>query len=87
MGNGEKASAKNAITIPGIEAVRKVIKKTSTKQVVDLAIFSAGIFVMYRFGKGVAETIDNQMPTEKSMIDMMKGMGGMGGPGAPPSPF
>ena len=37
---------------------------------------------MYKFGKSMAETIDNQMPTEKSMMEMMKGM--QGGPGMPP---
>ena len=40
---------------------------------------------MYKFGKGVAETIDNQMPTEKGMMDMMKSMqGGPGGMMPPP---
>ena len=52
---------------------------------VDIALFSAGIYVMYRFGKYAADTIDNQMPTEKGMMDMMKSMGGPGG--APPSPY
>jgi hypothetical protein len=52
--------------------------------VVDVAIFGVGIYIMYRFGKSVAETIDNQMPTEKGMMDMMRNMGG---PGMPPSPL
>ena len=39
---------------------------------VDLVLFSAGIYLMYKFGKTVAESLDNQMPTEKSMMDMMK---------------
>jgi hypothetical protein len=39
---------------------------------------------MLRFGKSVAETIDNQMPTEKGMMDMMRSM--QGGPGMPPPP-
>ena len=40
---------------------------------------------MYRFGKSAADTIDNQMPTEKSMMDMMKQM--QGPPGMPPPPM
>ena len=38
--------------------------------------FSIGIYLMYKFGKEVAETIDNQMPTEKGMMDMMQSMQG-----------
>jgi hypothetical protein len=29
---------------------------------------------MFKWGKSVADTIDNQMPTEKGIMEMMKGM-------------
>ena len=63
---------KLAINIPGLDALKKSLAKTSTKQAVDIALFTVGIYIMYRFGKSVAQTLDNQMPTEKSMMDMMK---------------
>ena len=74
----KEASRSSKVAIPGMAQLKKALGKTSSKQVVDLALFSAGIYLMYKFGKSVAESIDNQMPSEKSMMEMMKG--GMGGP-------
>ena len=71
--------------VPGVGALQKSLKNTKPKQVVDLTIFAAVIFLMYRFGREVASQIDNQMPTEKSMMDMMKSM--QGPPGMPPPPM
>jgi hypothetical protein len=69
-----------------MDAVKKALKNTKSKQVVDLVLFTAGIYLMFKFGKSVADTIDNQMPTEKSMMDMMRSMQG-GAPGMPPAPM
>lgn len=77
-------SAKPTFQIPGMEAAKKVWKNTKSKQVVDLVIFTAGIYLMFKFGKSVAETIDGHLPTEKSMMEMMKSM--QGGPGGMPPP-
>ena len=52
----------------------KLLKNTKPKVVIDLVLFSAGILLMYKFGKMVAEELDNQMPSEKGMIEMMKTM-------------
>ena len=71
--------------IPGIEALRKQFKATKPKQLVDITIFALGIYIMYKFGKSLGETIDNQMPTEKSMMEMMRSM--QGPPGMPPPPM
>ena len=71
--------------IPGIGQLQKAAKGTKPKQMVDLAIFTVGIYLMYKFGKTMAESIDNQMPTEKGMMDMMRGM--QGPPGMPPPPM
>ena len=54
------------------EAMLKQMKTVKSKQVVDVTFFAIGILVMYKFGKLLAETIDNQMPSEKSMMDMMR---------------
>lgn len=82
---GKTAAKQSSFQIPGLESLRKVLKNTKSKQVIDLAIFSVGIYLMFKFGKTVAETIDNQMPTEKSMMDMMKSMQGPGM--MPPGPM
>ena len=70
--------------IPGLEAAQKAVKNTKPKQMVDLAVFTVGTYLMYQFGKIVADTIDNQMPTEKSMMEMMRGMSGPAGMPPPP---
>lgn len=85
LSSANTSSKKAAVTIPGAEAIKKLLKKTSAKQVVDVVLFASGIFLMYKFGKSAADTLDNQMPTEKSMLDMVKSM--QGGPGMGPQPF
>ncbi len=45
--------------IPGLANLQKTIKNTKPKQVVDITIFAAFIYLMYRFGKVAAEQIDN----------------------------
>ena len=62
--------------LPAFASVQKTIKNTKPKQVVDITIFAAVIFLMFKFGKVVADQIDNQMPSEKSMMDMMRSMQG-----------
>ena len=71
-GAAPSGSRKLALNLPGFEALKKQFGKTSAKQMVDIVLFSAGIYLMYRFGKAMAETLDNQMPTEKNMMEMMK---------------
>jgi hypothetical protein len=73
QGSSAQSSSRSSY-VPNFDAVKKLFKKTNKKQVLDVLLFSVGIYAMFRFGKTVAETIDNQMPTEKSMMDMMKGM-------------
>eukprot|EP00347_Sterkiella_histriomuscorum_P020060 403339252 len=84
-GKAQPASSSRKLNLPGFDALKKQLGKASPKQVVDLVLFSAGIYLMYKFGKTVAESLDNQMPTEKSMMDMMKQM--QGPPGMPPPPM
>ena len=71
--------------IPGVGALQKTIKNTKPKQVIDITIFAAFIFLMYKFGREAAHQIDNQMPSEKSMMEMMRSM--QGPPGMPPPPM
>jgi hypothetical protein len=42
-----------------MESLKKLMNATKPKQVVDIVIFTAGIYLMFKFGKSVAETIDN----------------------------
>ena len=70
--------------VPGVDAIAKTVKATKPKQIVDIAVFTIGIYLMYRFGKAVADGVEAQMPTEKNMMDMMKQM--QGGPGMMPPP-
>jgi hypothetical protein len=58
--------------LPGVGQAQKAMKNVKPKQMVDLTIFAVGIYIMYKFGKAVGDAIDNQMPTEKSMMDMMR---------------
>lgn len=58
-GTGAKASAVSTWlaklkNVPGAEALRKGIKATKPKQVIDITIFAVGIYVMYKFGQSVA---------------------------------
>lgn len=78
-----ESSASKSFTVPGLESVKKVFAKTSKKQAIDIALFSLGIYVMFKFGKSLGDKIDEQMPTEKGVMDMMRGMQG----GMPPSPM
>ncbi len=68
------------------ENMLKQLKTVQAKQVADITVFAVGIFIMYKFGRTIAEAIDNQMPSEKSMMDMMRQYGG-GAPGMPPPPM
>ena len=84
---GSKSSAsESSFKVPGLETAKKALKNIKSKQMVDVAIFAVGIYLMYKFGQTVADSIDNQMPTEKSMMDMMKSMQ-PGGAGMPPQPM
>lgn len=60
--------------IPGIKKMKAMFGKANSKQAVDLAVFAAALYVMYYCGNQIAEKLDNQVPTEKQMLDMMKQM-------------
>lgn len=81
--SGSSSSKFSLPAIPGLAALKKQLKGTKPKQVVDIVVFSATIYAMYFFGKKIADSLDSQMPTEKSMMDMMKQMGPQGMGGAP----
>ena len=78
--NNTGAQSKYSFSLPGATLMKKYFGKSTKKQAFDLVIFSAGIILMYQFGKKVADNLDSLIPSEKSMMDMMKNMG-PGGPG------
>jgi hypothetical protein len=47
---------------------------------VDVALFSASIYLILKFGKKVGETIENELPTEQKMLEMIQQQSG----GMPP---
>lgn len=47
------------------------MKKPSAKVAFDIALFSASAFVIIKFGSSLAKTLDENCPTEKSIMDMM----------------
>ena len=84
QGSTSGASKPNALTKMR-DQMMKQLKAVKGKQVADIAMFTVGIVVMYKFGRALAEVIDNQMPSEKSMMEMMRSYGGA--PGMPPPPM
>ena len=82
ISNGKDSkTASSGFNLPGSDKVKQIFKKTSKKQLFDFSLFAVGIFLMYKFGKDAADSLENQVPTEKQMIEMMKQMQG---PGAMP---
>ena len=77
---GKETKAKMAI--PGLENARKVLSKVNKKQVLDIALFSAALYTMYYFGKTISDSLEEQMPSEKNVMEMMKQAGAA--PGLPP---
>lgn len=37
-------------------------------------LFTGLVYLMWNYGKAAGETIENQMPTEKKMMEMMREM-------------
>ena len=50
----------------------------------DIGIFAGGVYVMYKFGPQLSETIDSYMPTEEGIQKAMQEMQGQMGGGMPP---
>ena len=47
------------------------MRKPQAKTAFDVALFGMTCFVILKFGKSIAETLDANCPTEKSIMDMM----------------
>ena len=58
--------------IPSI--VKDTVGNVSKKQWLDIGLFVGGIYCMYKFGGVVSEQIDNFMPNEEQMQQMMQEM-------------
>jgi hypothetical protein len=58
-------------SLPGMETLQKTFKKTTKKQYLDVALFSVALIVMYHFGKEISSRIDEWVPSEQQIMDMM----------------
>ena len=62
-------------TNPAIKYFRSSIpvwmKEPSAKMAFDAALFGVTCFVIIKYGKQLAETLDENCPSEKSMLEMM----------------
>ena len=67
-GKDTSKQGSSKVTIPGLATLKKTLGKASPKQLVDVALFSCGIYLMYKFGKYAADSLDSQMPSEKAML-------------------
>lgn len=47
------------------------MKKPEAKTAFDVAVFGMTCFVILKYGKTLAQTLDDNCPTEKSIMDMM----------------
>ena len=57
----------------------------SQKTMIDVALFGVALYVIWEYGKDIADAVDKAVPTEKDMLDMMREQQaqqqmGMGGP-------
>ena len=48
------------------------LKKPNTKQVIDVALFTASVYLIYNYGKDLAKKVEDMCPSEKSIMDMMQ---------------
>ena len=46
-------------------------KKPSKKMMLDLAVFSAGVFIIYKFGSSMNSTLQGYVPTESQLRQQM----------------
>ena len=61
--------------------VNFVKNRRRQRQMIDIAAFTLGAFLIYRFGKTLGDAIDNELPTEKKMLELInqQSMGPGGG--------
>lgn len=61
----QKKAGPTFASVPGVEYVKSTFKNTTKKNVFDVALFTAGLVLMYKFGKEMSSKIDEWIPTEQ----------------------
>ena len=53
--------------------MRGSIKKSapSGKTMLDVALFAATLYIIFEYGKDIAKVVEDVVPTEQSMLEMM----------------
>jgi len=69
------AGGKGWLSFLSLKSLKSFLKqKTRRKQAFTALTFSVAVLLMWKFGKDISDSIENQMPTEKKMLEMMKEM-------------
>ena len=66
-GNKNKGKDK---AVPLAQQIKK--NMPGKKTLIDAALFGAACFVIYYYGRDIAKAVENVVPTEQSINDMMK---------------
>ena len=67
----EEAKETNPALLAAKASLPTWMKQPSAKMAFDAALFGVTCFVIIKYGKKLAETLDENCPTEKSIMDMM----------------
>ena len=76
--DGEKAAEKTAskkslfssLSLPSF--VPEPLRQPKAKQVVDVALFTATVYLIYNYGKDLAKKVEDMCPSEKAIMEMMQ---------------
>ena len=60
--------------IPGYKLFQSTFGQISAKQYLDISLFCGGMWVMYKYGNTISKSIDEIMPNEQKMNEMIKEM-------------
>lgn len=62
-----------------LKKVKDTLSGIKPKQYFDVALFGVGIFLVYNYGKSLADAVESQIPDEKEMLKMINESSGQPG--------
>ena len=72
--NASKKGGSVFSKLPGYSFFYKTFGQISAKQYLDISLFCGGVFVLYKHGNTISGALDNIMPNEQKMNEMVKEM-------------
>lgn len=57
--------------LPDTDSVSSTMQMPAKKTMFDVAMFGASCYVVYKYGKFLAQKVEDMCPTEKSIMEMM----------------